>query len=110
MPQARTEEQRPPLRVIVAFNVWRHRKAKGFSQEKLARRSDLSRNTITAIEDARDPTKSENDVRIGTLAQIAAALELEATDLLVWDPVAMHQSGWSVEAGIQLPLVALVRT
>ena len=85
---SRPDDSRPELRVVVAWNVRRYRKELGWSQEKVARMADLSRNTIGAIEDARDPEKSENDTRLDTLEQVANGLGIEAWKLLVWDPEA----------------------
>lgn len=108
MAQARTAE-RPPLPVIVAFNVWRLRTSREpkWSQEKLAREASLSRNTIAAVEDARDG-RSDNALRLDTLEAIANALAVDPGELLLWDRKAMKQMGWTWEPAFQLPLSAVV--
>ena len=61
---------------IVGYLVREVRERKGITQEELAERSGISRQTISAI---------ENDARysagIGTLAAIARALETKVDDL-----------------------------
>jgi len=89
MAQARPDE-RPPLAVIVAANVYRRRMAKDprWSQEKLARMAELSRSTVAVIEDSRDPSRAANAARLDTLDRIASALGCKPEDLLEWDPEA----------------------
>jgi DNA-binding Xre family transcriptional regulator len=89
MAQAEPAE-RPAIEVIVAANVYRLRRMKdpAWSQERLARGAGLSRETIRLIEDARDPGKSTNAMRIDTLAVIADALSVEPAELLRYDPEA----------------------
>ena len=53
------------------------RKAKGFSQEKLARLADVANNTITKIEAG----KNQNPT-LDTLKKIAKALEVSVDDLI----------------------------
>jgi DNA-binding Xre family transcriptional regulator len=86
------EEERPALPVVVAANVRRLRTTKEpkWSEEKLARKAELSRDTIRNIEDARDPTKGSNALRLDTLERIAQALGVEPARLLEWDPEAMR--------------------
>jgi transcriptional regulator with XRE-family HTH domain len=82
-------KERPPYPVVVATNVYRLRKARNWSQEKLARRAELSSDTIGVIENGRDPAKGQNALRLDTLVAIAEALSLEGgpvtpKDLLDW--------------------------
>lgn len=74
-----------PLSVVVAQNVYRLRvmKVPKWSQVTLAEKSGLSRNTIAAIEDARDPDKSATALRLDTLERIADALGVPAAELLI---------------------------
>ena len=53
----------------MGYTIMERRKALGMSQEELAQKSGISRQTISAIESG----KSEN-VLVGTLAAIATAL------------------------------------
>ena len=78
-------EARPPLRVIVAANVRFERLAQGMSQEKVARLAELSGDTIRVIENARDPERSGNALRLDTLERIAKALSMEPAELLRWN-------------------------
>lgn len=61
---------------VLGYLVREAREKKGITQEELAERSGISRQTISAI---------ENDVRysagIGTLSAIARALEMKVDDL-----------------------------
>ena len=72
---------RPPLSVVVAANVRYERLAQGISQENLARRADVSRETIRRIEAGRLEGYS---MTLDTLAAIAEGLGLEASELMVW--------------------------
>lgn len=85
MAQRREDQERPSLAVVVAANIYRIRTDQGLSQEKLAHRTDLSRDTIRVIENARDPEKSMNSLRLDTLERIALALAVEPGKLLQWD-------------------------
>jgi len=62
---------------MLAVNIKRLRLKKGFSQEKLARLSDISNNTLIKIEQgiAKEPT-------ITTIIKIADALEVSIDDLV----------------------------
>lgn len=64
------------LRVILAANVRRLRKARRWSQEALGEEAELHRTQVGAIE------RAEKDVRLGTLAKLSLALEVGALDLL----------------------------
>jgi transcriptional regulator with XRE-family HTH domain len=64
------------LRDALALNLRKLRRARGWSQEELAHRAEIDRTYISAIE--RRVYASSIDV----LARLAAALELEATELL----------------------------
>lgn len=81
--------ERPPWTVVIGLNVFRLRTARGWSQEKLARRADLSSDTIRTIENGRNPA-NENAVRIDTLEAITDGLSLEGgivepPDLFEWN-------------------------
>lgn len=89
----RAVKERPPYPVVVAVNVYRLRKERGWSQEKLARRAELSSDTIGVIENGRHPSKEANALRLDTLVAIAEALSLEGAivepgDLLDWSEAA----------------------
>ena len=64
------------LPTVLAANVQRMRKAKGWSQEELSRRSWLTRQTVRSVE------LGDADVRISTVEQIALALRVDAVALL----------------------------
>ena len=64
------------LNRLVAENVRLLRDRRGLSQEALAARCRLHRTYIGAIE------RSERNITLKTLAQLATALGVEATDLL----------------------------
>ena len=64
------------IMLIVANNVRRLRKAKGWSQEDLAEKSGLHRTYIGAIE------RAEQNITVETLARVAAALGCKAERLL----------------------------
>ena len=61
----------------LAENLRRIRKAKGLTQEKLARLADLTNNTIIKIESG----KNQNPT-LDTLKKIARALEISVDDLI----------------------------
>lgn len=66
----------------MGYRVKEVREEKGITQEELAARSGISRQTISAIEnDARYSTG------VGTLAAIARALETTVDDLFLADSV-----------------------
>jgi transcriptional regulator with XRE-family HTH domain len=73
---------RPALPVVVAANVRFERLSKGISQESLARRADLSRETIRRIEAGR--LEDGYSMTLLTLGAIADGLGLEASELLKW--------------------------
>lgn len=62
---------------MIGQNVRKLRKKKGFSQEKLARRADISLNALTKIESgfAKKPT-------IQTVVKLANALEVSLDELV----------------------------
>lgn len=64
------------LRGILAANVRRMRKARGWTQEVFADVADLHRTQVGAIE------RGEKDVRLETLAKLSLALEIQAAELL----------------------------
>ncbi|MBD3320716.1 MAG: helix-turn-helix domain-containing protein [Chitinivibrionales bacterium] len=62
---------------MLAENIKKYRSEAGFTQEALARKADVSYNTIIKIE-----SKGITDPRIGTLSKIAKALNV-SIDMLV---------------------------
>ena len=68
------------LREILARNLRRLRAERGLSQEELARRAGVNRNYVGMIE------REENAATVDTMEQLAAALNVDATDLI--DPYA----------------------
>ena len=63
--------------IMLATNIKKLRLKKGFSQERLARLSDISNNTLIKIEQgiAKEPT-------ITTVIKIASALEVSIDELV----------------------------
>jgi DNA-binding XRE family transcriptional regulator len=78
---------RPPDSVILGENIYklRQRMDPPWSQEKLAREADLSRQAVVSAENNRDTDRSSNATRLDTLVSIANALGVTAADLLTWD-------------------------
>lgn len=72
----RWAKPRLELPTVFAANVQRMRKAKGWSQEELARRSWLTRETVRSVEQA------QADARISTVEQLALALDVTPVALL----------------------------
>ena len=68
------------LRGILARNLRRLRAERGLSQEELAHRAGVNRNYVGMIE------REENAATVDTMEQLAAALDVDATDLI--DPYA----------------------
>lgn len=64
------------LHSVIALNVRRERKERGFSQEELADLCGLHRTYIGAIE------RGERNLTVNTLAKIANALNCEVVKLL----------------------------
>ena len=64
------------LREILARNLRRLRAERGLSQEELAHRAGLNRNYVGMIE------REENAATVDTMEQLAAALDVGATDLI----------------------------
>lgn len=64
------------LRDVLAANVRRLRKARGWSQEVLGDAADLHRTQVGAIE------RAEKNVQLGTIAKLSVALDVGALDLL----------------------------
>jgi len=75
-------EVRPPLTVIAAGNIARVRREKGWSQERLSRACHLSRETIRAVEQAKDGV---HGFRLYTLEIIGDALGVNPVELLRYD-------------------------
>ncbi len=68
------------LREILARNLRRLRAERGLSQEELAHRAGVNRNYVGMIE------REENAATVDTMEQLAAALDVDATDMI--DPYA----------------------
>lgn len=64
------------LRGILARNLRRLRAERGLSQEELAHRAGVNRNYVGMIE------REENAATVDTMEQLAAALNVDATDLI----------------------------
>jgi transcriptional regulator with XRE-family HTH domain len=64
------------LRGILARNLRRLRAERGLSQEELAHRAGVNRNYVGMIE------REENAATVDTMEQLAAALDVDATDLI----------------------------
>jgi transcriptional regulator with XRE-family HTH domain len=84
------QTMRPSYLVIIASNMFRLRKERGLSQEKLAQRADISGATVHVLEKAKNPDQAENWPRLDTLIAIADALDVELARLVEWDPEAMR--------------------
>jgi|TARA_R110002072_G_scaffold99918_3_gene219747 transcriptional regulator with XRE-family HTH domain len=65
-----------PLRDVLARNLRLHRAERGWSQERLALESGLNRTYLSAVE------RSEQNISVDNIARLAAALNIEARDLL----------------------------
>jgi transcriptional regulator with XRE-family HTH domain len=71
--------RKPPIpkeRKILALNLRRLRAERGISREELADLAGLHRTYVGSIE------RSERNVSIDNIAKLAAALKVEASDLL----------------------------
>jgi transcriptional regulator with XRE-family HTH domain len=66
----------PKERKILALNIRRLRAERGISQERLADLAGLHRTYVGSIE------RSERNVSIDNIAKLAAALKVEASELL----------------------------
>ena len=66
----------PKHRKVLGENIRLHRRELGWSQEKLAEKSDLHRNFIGDIE------RGEETVSIDALMRIATAMKIKLGDLL----------------------------
>ena len=66
----------PKYRKILGENIRTHRRNMGWSQEKLAEKSDLHRNYIGDIE------RGEENVSVDALVRIAAALKVTLSALV----------------------------
>lgn len=64
------------IREILAINLRKLRRAKGFSQEELAHRADIDRTYISSIE------RSRYAAGIDVVDRLARALGVETVDLL----------------------------
>lgn len=62
---------------MLAENIKKYRKKQGLTQEALARKADVSYNTIIKLE-----SKGIKDPRVGTLKKIADALSVKVDDLI----------------------------
>jgi transcriptional regulator with XRE-family HTH domain len=70
------------IREVFARNLRRYRRAARLSQEELAHRSNLDRTYISSLE------RSVYAASIDVVDRLAAALEIQAADLLVRPPSA----------------------
>ena len=70
------------IREVFARNLRRYRRAARLSQEELAHRSDIDRTYISSLE------RSVYAASIDVVDRLAAALEIQAADLLVRPPSA----------------------
>lgn len=68
--------RKPHPNKVLADNLRRMRKARGYSQEELERRSGISRNYISAIE------RGLRNVTLRTLKTLADALGMHAYELI----------------------------
>lgn len=64
------------LRDVLARNLRLHRAERGWSQERLALESGLNCTYLSAVE------RSEQNISVDNIARLAAALNIEAGDLL----------------------------
>ena len=71
-----------------SFVRCRLRKARGLAQEKLAFAAGLSREAIRRLENSRGDTIGRGGLQIETIEGIAAALQVDPAELLMWDPEA----------------------
>ena len=74
-----TKPKKHTLRLLLAQNIRSARSAKGLSQEALADLCDLHRTYIGSVE------RGERNISIDNIERIAAALDMEPTDLLLGD-------------------------
>jgi transcriptional regulator with XRE-family HTH domain len=70
------------IREVFARNLRRYRRAARLSQEELAHRSDIDRTYISSLE------RSVYAASIDVVDRLAAALEIQAAELLVRPPSA----------------------
>jgi transcriptional regulator with XRE-family HTH domain len=70
------------IREVFGRNLRRYRRAARLSQEELAHRSDIDRTYISSLE------RSVYAASIDVVDRLAAALEIQAADLLVRPPSA----------------------
>ena len=66
-----------PLRDVLARNLRLIRAKRGWSQERLAHEAGLNRTYLSAVE------RSEQNISLDNIARLAAAVEMEAWQLLV---------------------------
>lgn len=62
---------------MLAANLKKYRNKAGLTQEALARKADVSYNTIIKLE-----SKGIKDPRVGTLKKIADALDVKIDDII----------------------------
>lgn len=83
-----SKQQRRPsasLKRVLAQNIVRLRRSKGFSQEELADVCGLHRTYVGSVE------RGERNVTLSTLEVFAVALGVSVTDLLTKDAHAPHR-------------------
>ncbi|HKJ22896.1 MAG TPA: helix-turn-helix transcriptional regulator [Gammaproteobacteria bacterium] len=76
-----------PARQILAGNIRRLRKERGWSQETLAERSGLHRTYVGDIE------RLERNVSVDNIEKLARAFDISVKDLFVEDPFGMRAEG-----------------
>ena len=77
MPMPKIDSKYYPLLIKIGLNVAYYRKLLGITQEELAARVDLSRNTITKIENS----DVYHGISLNTIFRIADALNISIKDL-----------------------------
>ena len=77
MPMPKIDSKYYPLLIKIGLNVAYYRKLLGITQEELAARVDLSRNTITKVENS----DVYHGMSLNTIFRIADALNIPIKDL-----------------------------
>jgi transcriptional regulator with XRE-family HTH domain len=65
-------------KIMLANNIKKYRRKTGLTQEALARRADVSYNTIIKLE-----TKGIKDPRVSTITKVAKALNVTIDELIL---------------------------
>ena len=77
MPMKKVEAKYNHILIKIGLNVAYYRKLRGFTQEQLAEKVDLSRNTIANVENA----DKFHSMALGTLLKLADALDIPVKKL-----------------------------